>query len=588
MTMMNKQVFILVFSTFCLKLIVSTSTPKQTCFQDGLCIGHLIEVKDNVFSKSDCLAICKDKQGCKFASFHSKAKTCTLSKACSKVVLKDQPYQYSSIKCQENTAPTTLSPEPITQTSKPNSSTSTQEPITSTTTSELTTQESIISTTSAETDSTSPTAEESTTLEPTTTSESIAPLTTQESTIQTTAKEPTKPTTPSESTTSEPASTPTTQESTILTTTPEPTTPEPTTPTPTSESTTSEPITIPTNTPDPTTSEPTTPKPVRNVVLIAEGEANWVENPTVPHVELFSPDESFYDLSCQNITYPEEGHYGAVSGLIDGIPIVCGGITASNYYSNACQHYSLEAHSFKLSEQYQLPKGVRFAAYAQWKGDKSIIIAGGQDSLTTNSDLIQIVGDSQTWTMETVTSYSCMVNLQNDEFLLTGGIIKSSEMAETTQKTFVFTPKDDGSIEWHDGPTMLSKRSSHMCGILKKESKSFVVVSGGLNIDPLNQCEYLEIMQGDTLTLSEWKQCDYLGREGVHVEIKGIGRMLTDPQSGDIYAIGKFGGIGTPETQRVYRLSDVDGQWTIQSHLLQIPRDAFAAMVVPETLLPCS
>ena len=38
----------------------------------------------------------------------------------------------------------------------------------------------------------------------------------------------------------------------------------------------------------------------------------------------------------------------------------------------------------------------------------------------------------------------------------------------------------------------------------------------------------------------------------------------------------------------IYRLSDVDGQWTIQSHLLQIPRDAFAAMVVPETLLPCS
>ena len=575
------------FSTFCLKLIVSTSTPKPTCFQDGLCIGHLIEVKDNVFSKSDCLAICKDKQGCKFASFHSKAKTCTLSKACSRVVLKDQPYQYSSIKCQENTAPTTLSPEPITQTSKPNSSTSTQEPITSTTTSELTTQESIISTTSAETDSTSPTAEESTTLEPTTTSESTAPPTTKESTIQTTFTE-LDSTTP---TAKEPTTPPTTQESTIQTTStePDPTTPttkEPTTP---SESTTSEPSVSTTSEPDSTTQEPaTTPKPVKNVILIAGGRAEWEENPTVPQVELFSSDESFYDLTCEEILYPEptENHYGAVAGLINGVATVCGGKALGSYYSNVCLQYSPEDHSFKLSEQYQLSQGVRYAAYTQWKGDKSIIIAGGQDSSIISSDLIEIVGESQTWKMGTAIRKSCMVSLQDDTFLLTAGIIG---MNQPSQKTFVFNPKADGSIDWNEGPTMLSTRHSHMCGILESESKRFVVVAGGLeNLDNdvnNSQCEYLEIIHGDTLTLSEWKACANFG-----AEIKDIGRMVTDPQTGDIFAIGKFDdGFGLLEKHTaIYRLSDIDGQWVAQSHLLQIARDAFAAMIVPEDLLPCS
>ena len=54
--------------------------------------------------------------------------------------------------------------------------------------------------------------------------------------------------------------------------------------------------------------------------------------------------------------------------------------------------------------------------------------------------------------------------------------------------------------------------------------------------------------------------------------------------------LGKFDdGLGTLEMHTsIYRLSDIDGQWTPQTHLLQIPRNSFAAIVVPEALLPCS
>ena len=83
-----------------------------------------------------------------------------------------------------------------------------------------------------------------------------------------------------------------------------------------------------------------------------------------------------------------------------------------------------------------------------------------------------------------------------------------------------------------------------MCGILEKESKRYVVVAGGLDIDRdandhFSQCEYLEVIHGDTLSLSEWQACASFGGAGVHVEINTTGRMVTDPKTGDILAIGK-------------------------------------------------
>ena len=68
----------------------------ERCTQEGLCLGHLIEVQKNVQSMEQCTDICRNFKRCKFASFHQTAMTCTLSKACSQVVLKNQPYKHQS------------------------------------------------------------------------------------------------------------------------------------------------------------------------------------------------------------------------------------------------------------------------------------------------------------------------------------------------------------------------------------------------------------------------------------------------------------------------------------------------------------
>ena len=102
---------------------VSITTPKPTCFKAGLCLGHLIEVKEGYLTQSDCLQECKQRNGCRFASYHEKARTCTLSKACTQIVLENQSYSHSMVTCEETcnvcgitttTTTTTTTTEPTT------------------------------------------------------------------------------------------------------------------------------------------------------------------------------------------------------------------------------------------------------------------------------------------------------------------------------------------------------------------------------------------------------------------------------------------------------------------------------------------
>ena len=86
----------LIFLSFC-------EASSKDCNQNGLCLGHLIEVQDSIPNErefnsiTDCVIKCKEIYGCKFASFNSKHKTCSFSKACKIVDLTD--YTHSNINC---------------------------------------------------------------------------------------------------------------------------------------------------------------------------------------------------------------------------------------------------------------------------------------------------------------------------------------------------------------------------------------------------------------------------------------------------------------------------------------------------------
>ena len=92
------RLIMLIFLSFC-------EASSKDCNQNGICLGHLIEVQDSIPNErefnsiTDCMIKCKQVFGCKFASFNSKHKTCTLSKACHTVVLTDSYYMHSNINC---------------------------------------------------------------------------------------------------------------------------------------------------------------------------------------------------------------------------------------------------------------------------------------------------------------------------------------------------------------------------------------------------------------------------------------------------------------------------------------------------------
>ena len=88
---------VVILFLFC--FVVYSVTAIESCYEKGLCLGHLIEVKEGFNTISDCLEECRKNPRCKFASFNSKAKTCTLSRACQSVVLENSDYQHASVKC---------------------------------------------------------------------------------------------------------------------------------------------------------------------------------------------------------------------------------------------------------------------------------------------------------------------------------------------------------------------------------------------------------------------------------------------------------------------------------------------------------
>ena len=112
---------------FLLMNIIASTIALESCYHDGLCLGHLIEVQESIIGTnefntlSDCLDKCRQIKDCKFASFNSRYKTCTFTKACHSVGL--ETYQYSNVECNHNiviiagrTKQGTLVPDPLVET----------------------------------------------------------------------------------------------------------------------------------------------------------------------------------------------------------------------------------------------------------------------------------------------------------------------------------------------------------------------------------------------------------------------------------------------------------------------------------------
>ena len=169
--------------------------------------------------------------------------------------------------------------------------------------------------------------------------------------------------------------------------------------------------------------------------------------------------------------------YGAVIGLIDNQPTVYTGNCdfESDCWSKHCYQYNKSLNVFVKNDSISIVHPVEFAAYAAWQ-DRTIILAGGNQGARDKTNLIQVVGSHLTWTMPINLTESCMVHLHGDTYLLMGGYSSSYEHIDDS---YVFTPYQNGTLNWTEGPKLQNGRSGHACGVMERNGKRYVVVVGG-------------------------------------------------------------------------------------------------------------
>ena len=137
--------------------------------------------------------------------------------------------------------------------------------------------------------------------------------------------------------------------------------------------------------------------PSPNIEIITS--KNWSQCPVMPDI-------------------PSTKLNGLSSGLIDGIPTVCGGYDPiSDKYSQTCYKYNVEINHWEFAADLEF--GVAFPAYAPWKN--SILVAGGQ---ITNGDItarFQVPGRNPIQQIGLAVTCSCMVPLPDGTFMRIGG-----------------------------------------------------------------------------------------------------------------------------------------------------------------------
>ena len=126
-------------------------------------------------------------------------------------------------------------------------------------------------------------------------------------------------------------------------------------------------------------------------------------------------------------------------------------------------------------------------------------------------------------------------------------------------------------FDWEEGPSLATLRTDHMCGTMTKTGQHLILVAGGHNPNSLAECEYL------ILPKMEWQKCKDLPMPLYAAQ------LVEDPETGDVLLIG-----GGTNQDKIYRLSDIDGDWILQDKTLQAPRSQFSAMVIPPGILSCN
>jgi hypothetical protein len=192
--------------------------------------------------------------------------------------------------------------------------------------------------------------------------------------------------------------------------------------------------------------------------------------------------------------------------------------------------------------------------------------------------------DNQTFTnfQKSITGH-CIVKINNSMVFLIGGsnaLTNAYFYRNVTDETYFFDP----SINiWKSGPSLLTKRYFHACGILNwvnsttKQMQRVIVVAGGQDRSSYS------MLSVELLYLNDYENYNRLWIVGPPLPLKAASARMVELQN----AVVLVGGAGQLDGCHLYKLTSPLGPWTTLNQTLVGRRDYHVTFLIPDSLADC-
>jgi hypothetical protein len=184
---------------------------------------------------------------------------------------------------------------------------------------------------------------------------------------------------------------------------------------------------------------------------------------------------------CQNLEdYPIQVA-GAVGGFLNqGDPLVCGGYP----YTNVCHVVNQPGQSSEMLEEREFSASLTLNSSHLW------VTGGYNGNVRLQTSEFVSIGQAavQGPDLPYAVAGHCLVGVNSSTALLCGGW-NGQDYNECH-----YMDLEDHS--WSQGPSMMTKRSFHSCGIFKSaahQGRNIVIAAGGSNTANLDSVEFLDL-----------------------------------------------------------------------------------------------
>lgn len=299
---------------------------------------------------------------------------------------------------------------------------------------------------------------------------------------------------------------------------------------------------------------------IHTKLLVATGDPTWLATKS----EVIDLED--FDNDCDNVAdYPIEMASGFAGLLDNSMPLICSG-------------FNPDAGGYALDECYVLGQEGVFAnvATARWYGGSLVLnnsilwITGGTNLKGVLKSTEYIDSSGQVWPgpdLPERMDEHCSVSLNSTHSMLISG-----EAYDSGKVTYVF---DHTSDSWSKGPALKQGRFRFGCAKFKSEAhdnREVIVAAGGYaesNGYPFDSVEILDF----TIT-DEWQAGPKLPENMVEIT------LITKPAGNGVLVIYK-------ENMYEFICSRDKCAWNMLEHKLQVGRDDYVAMLIPDDLVSC-